>query len=69
MGKQIQIFTDEQFGTIRTIEQDGRVLFCGRVVVRALGYANTKDALESNPPMLRRWTTIPATSPPTLAGI
>ena len=45
MGNQLQAFTNAAFGTIRTIEDEGRVLFCGRDIAAALGYANTKDAL------------------------
>lgn len=41
----MQIFANADFGSIRTIEQDGKVLFCGRDIAAALGYANTKDAL------------------------
>ena len=41
----IQKFTNEEFGTIRTVEQDGKVMFCGKDVATALGYSNTKDAL------------------------
>ena len=42
----LQIFRDEQFGTVRTIDEDGKILFCGRDVAIALGYANTRDALK-----------------------
>lgn len=41
----IQLFTSNEFGTIRTVEQDGKVLFCGKDVATALGYSNTNDAL------------------------
>lgn len=41
----LQAFTNDAFGTIRTIEQEGTVYFCGRDVAIALGYVNTKDAL------------------------
>ena len=41
----IQKFTNDEFGTIRTVEQDGKVMFCGKDVATALGYSNTKDAL------------------------
>ena len=41
----LQIFRSAEFGSIRTIEQDGKVLFCGRDVAAALGYTNTVDAL------------------------
>ena len=45
MGTGLQTFTNQTFGTIRTITADGTVLFCGRDIATALGYANTKDAL------------------------
>ena len=38
-------FQSEQFGMVRTIDEDGTILFCGRDVAQALGYANTRDAL------------------------
>ena len=41
----LQIFKSDQFGEIRTVEEDGKVLFCGTDIARALGYSNTKDAL------------------------
>lgn len=41
----IDIFTSEKFGSIRAIEESGRVLFCGSDVARALGYANPRDAI------------------------
>lgn len=44
----LQIFRSAEFGSIRTIEQDGKVLFCGRDVAEALGYTNTKDALSKH---------------------
>ena len=45
MGNQIHTFTSQRFGQIRTIEDEGRILLCGRDIATALGYANTKDAL------------------------
>ena len=42
----LQIFKSDQFGEIRTVEdENGKVLFCGSDVAKALGYVNTKDAL------------------------
>ena len=35
---ELQIFKNEQFGEIRTIEENGKVLFCGSDVTKALGY-------------------------------
>lgn len=41
----MQIFANADFGSIRTIEQDGKVLFCGRDIAEALGYTNPIKAL------------------------
>lgn len=41
----IQIFKSNDFGSIRTIERDGKILFCGKDVALALGFINTNDAL------------------------
>ena len=38
-------FSSPEFGQLRTIEQDGQVLFCGKDAAAALGYVNTKDTL------------------------
>lgn len=44
----IQQFTSNEFGTIRTVEQDGKVLFCGKDVATALGYAKPNNALNAH---------------------
>ena len=37
----LQIFKSDQFGEIRTVEdENGMVLFCGSDVAKALGYAS-----------------------------
>ena len=41
----LQIFRSAEFGSIRTVEQDGKVLFCGTDVAAALGYSNPRDAI------------------------
>lgn len=41
----IDVFTSEKFGSIRAIEESGRVLFCGSDVARASGYSNPHDAI------------------------
>lgn len=41
----IQVFRNEQFGNIRTIEIDGEPWFVGKDVAEALGYGNSRDAL------------------------
>jgi len=45
MKNMIQIFENAEFGTIRTIEEHGKVLFCGNDVAAALGYHNPRKAL------------------------
>ena len=34
---ELMIFNNPEFGEIRTIEEDGKVLFCGSDVAKALG--------------------------------
>lgn len=43
---ELQIFENPMFGEIRTIEENGAVLFCGSDVAKALGYGNPPDALK-----------------------
>ena len=45
MNQQLQVFNHDQFGDVRIIEEDGRVLFCGSDVAKALGYENPRDAI------------------------
>lgn len=42
---EIQIFNHAEFGEVRTIAENGTVLFCGIDVAKALGYSNPRDAL------------------------
>ncbi len=44
---EIQIF-NEVFGEIRTIEENGKVLFCATDVARALGYSDTAKAIKTH---------------------
>ena len=47
MEKEIKIFENEEFGSVRTLKEEaGRVVFCGKDVAAALGYSNTKDAIK-----------------------
>ena len=42
----IEVFNSAEFGTIRTLKtEDGKVLFCGADVAKALGYSNSRKAL------------------------
>lgn len=42
---ELQIFNNPEFGEVRTINENGVVLFCGSDVARALGYTNPSKAL------------------------
>lgn len=46
--EQMEIFNNPEFGSIRTFEQDGKVLFCGKDVAEALGYRRTADAITAH---------------------
>ena len=46
---EMQIFTNELFGSIRTLEEnDCKVLFCGSDVAKALGYAKPQNAIATH---------------------
>ena len=42
---ELQIFNNPDFGEVRTLEENGKVLFCGSDVAKALGYAVPRKAL------------------------
>lgn len=44
----IHVFNNEQFGALRTYEEDGQILFCGKDVAKALGYAKPNNAINSH---------------------
>ena len=41
----LQVFRNEQFGEVRTVEDGGKILFCGSDCAKALGYTNPSKAL------------------------
>lgn len=45
MENTIRVFQNAEFGNIRTVEDDGKVLFCGKDIAEALGYTNPRKAL------------------------
>lgn len=45
---ELQIFNNEEFGDIRTMNIDGEPWFVGKDVAEALGYKNTRQALSTN---------------------
>lgn len=44
----LQIFDNAKFGKIRTIEENGTVLFCGSDIAKALGYASPANAITAH---------------------
>ncbi len=44
----ISTFNDSEFGEIRTIQKEDKVLFCGSDIARALGYARPADAISAH---------------------
>ena len=48
MKANIQIFTSDIFGEIRTCQVNNQIMFVGKDVATALGYANTRDALSKH---------------------
>lgn len=45
---ELQIFNNPEFGEIRTLEEDGKVLFCASDVAKALGYAKPQNAVAAH---------------------
>lgn len=48
MDNTIKTFVNEEFGSVRTIEENGEILFCGSDVAKALGYRRPKDAINAH---------------------
>ena len=48
MNDNLRIFENEEFGKVRTIEENDKILFCGSDVARALGYINSRKALSDH---------------------
>ena len=45
MENKIQVFQNEEFGQVRVIQEEGKYLFCGADVAKALGYARPSKAI------------------------
>lgn len=43
--RELQIFSNSEFGQVRTLEHEGKALFMGADVAKILGYSNPHDAL------------------------
>lgn len=44
----LQIFQNPDFGSVRTLDEDGVILFCGKDVAAALGYKDTVNAMKQH---------------------
>lgn len=45
---ELQVFKNEKFGTVRTITENGRTLFCAKDIAIALGYKDTTNAIKQH---------------------
>ncbi|MBQ8195289.1 MAG: phage antirepressor KilAC domain-containing protein [Oscillospiraceae bacterium] len=45
---QVSVFESEEFGSVRTVREGDKVLFCGSDVAKALGYTNARKALSDH---------------------
>lgn len=45
MSSNLKVFENTEFGNIQTVEENGKVLFCGNDVGKALGYAKPANAI------------------------
>lgn len=45
MNELMQVFENSDFGEVRILEEDGRMLFCGNDVAKCLGYARPSKAV------------------------
>lgn len=44
----LEIFKNNEFGEVRTINENGKIMFCGSDVARALGYTNPQKAMKDH---------------------
>ena len=54
MDNMVKTFVNEEFGSVRTIEENGRVMFCGKDVALALGYSDTNNAIKTHCKKIRK---------------
>ena len=44
----LEVFDNPEFGTIRVLDEDGKYLFCGLDVAKALGYEKPRNAISTH---------------------
>ena len=47
---ELQVFSNDMFGEIRTVTDNDKVMFCGSDVATALGYKRARDAVRMHCP-------------------
>lgn len=60
---ELKIFENEEFGSLRTMEIDGKIYFCGGDVAKMLGYARPSKAIIDHCKGVLKWDT------PTKGGV
>lgn len=49
MRTEMKLFENPEFGNVRTLEtDDGKVMFCGADIAKALGYADSAKAIKAH---------------------
>ena len=48
MTNELQVFNNAEFGQVRTLVEDNKILFCANDVAKALGYKIPKDAVKQH---------------------
>ena len=48
MNEMTKVFTSEKFGSVRILEENGKVLFVGSDVAKALGYSKPNNAISTH---------------------
>lgn len=46
MNELVKVFESEEFGSVRTVEVDRKIYFCGKDVATALAYKDTVNAIK-----------------------
>ena len=44
----IQVYENGDFGSLRTVEEDGKILFCAKDAAVALGYSDPTNAIKQH---------------------
>lgn len=53
----LMVFSNDEFGEVRTVVINGKLMFCGKDVASALGYANPNKAVNDHCRAITKWST------------